>query len=166
MSKLDVAAVRSVLGWFRAHAWVRWPVALGLLVFWWTAFVHQGFWYELLGGPWHTVRWCCAVPTVLLLALLTERHRGLLVGLLVASPAVLMPAYFVADAVVEYNEGKAVVYSGGLPSVMHDVDPELGIPMRYTGCIVSEVSELRAELNNATLEVLVEWFGPMPGTQY
>jgi hypothetical protein len=160
----DVTTARSALAWFHAHAWMRWPLALGSMALWWTALVHPGLWYELLGSLWWLARWGLVVPSALFLALLTERHRSLLVGMLLASPAVLVPAYFVADAVVEYSEGEAVILRGGMPSVVYDVHPTLRIPMRFTGCMVSEMSELEEAINNGTLELLVEWFGPMPGT--
>ena len=84
--------------------------------------------------------------------------------LLLLSPAALMPAYFAADAVVEYAKGEAEYLRGGLPSVAHHVHPTLRLPMRYTGCMVSEVSALEEAINNATLELLVVWLGPMHGS--
>lgn len=142
---------------------MRWPLALGFLALWWTSLVHQDPWFELLGRHWHAVRWCFVVASALFMALLAVRHRSLLVAMALSSPAVLMPAYFVADAAVEYAKGEAEYLSGGLPAVVYHHHPTLGVPMRYTGCMVSEVSELEEALNNGTLELLVEWFGPMHG---
>lgn len=160
----DVTTASSALAWFRAHAWVRWPLALGLLVLWWTSLVHQGPWFELLGRHWHAVRWSFVVPSALFMALLAGRHRSLLGAMVLLSPAAMMPARFVANAAVAYSQGEAEYLSGGLPSVVHHYHPTLHIPMRYTGCMVSDVSELEQTLNNGTLELLVEWLGPMHGS--
>ena len=61
------------------------------------------------------------------------------------------------------TRGEAEYLSGGLPAVACHHHPTLGIPMLHTGCMVRQVSGLEETLNNGTLELLVEWFGPMHG---
>ncbi|MCH9679994.1 MAG: hypothetical protein K0V04_01070 [Deltaproteobacteria bacterium] len=158
----------SLLAWRRR---TRILAALLLLSLWW-------LWVRAYIGDFGEARWRVtalligAAPLVLgsavTLAVIAHRSRSLSAAIMLASPAIVLPAQEFAVAAQRYADDEGYLIRTGmqLSFPLLGIDPQTRIPVHFSGCLTSDVWEARVWINNTTTRWLSENLGPMEGLYF